>query len=79
MSIVKLVEKSRLFGVVSNDDLIELTKLVVKECCEVALNTDDQNYIVELEGYELGSVHHSDWTREILDSVETVKNRFAIE
>lgn len=66
------------------DDLQEVflqkfAELIVRECVNTMLNTDEQKFVVEIEGWELGGANHNAWERGILDAVATVKEHFGVE
>lgn len=60
-------------------DLEKFAELIVQECVNVMLNTDEQKFVVETEGWELGGANHGAWERGILDAVATVKEHFGVE
>ena len=57
----------------------KFAELIVKECIHKMLNTDEQKFVVETEGWELGGANHNAWDRGILDAVATVKEHFGDE
>jgi hypothetical protein len=57
----------------------EFAELIVRECVNTMLNTDEQKFVVETEGWELGGANHNAWDRGILDAVATVKEHFGVE
>ena len=60
-------------------DLDKFAELLVRECVNAMLNTDEQKFVVETEGWELGGANHGAWERGILDAVATVKEHFGVE
>ena len=62
-----------------NTRLEKFAELIVKECIHKMLNTDEQKFVVETEGWELGGANHNAWDRGILDAVATVKEHFGVE
>ncbi len=60
-------------------DLNKFAELIVQECVNAMLNTDEQKFVVETEGWELGGANHGAWERGILDAVATVKKHFGVE
>jgi len=57
----------------------KFAELIVQECINTMLNTDEQKFVVETEGWELGGANHNAWDRGILDAVSTVKEHFGVE
>ncbi len=57
----------------------KFAELIIRECVNVMLNTDEQKFVVETEGWELGGANHNAWDRGILDAVATVKEHFGVE
>ena len=57
----------------------KFAELIIRECVNVMLNTDEQKFVVETEGWELGGANHNAWERGILDAVATVKEHFGVE
>jgi hypothetical protein len=57
----------------------EFAELIVRECINAVLNTDEQKFVVEIEGWELGGANHSAWERGVLDAVSTVREHFGVE
>jgi hypothetical protein len=57
----------------------KFAELIIRECVNVMLNTDEQKFVVEIEGWELGGANHNAWDRGILDAVATVKEHFGVE
>jgi len=62
-----------------NTRLEKFAQLIVQECVNTMLNTDEQKFVVEIEGWELGGANHGAWERGILDAVATVKEHFGVE
>ncbi len=62
-----------------NTRLEKFAQLIVQECVNTMLNTDEQKFVVETEGWELGGANHGAWERGILDAVATVKEHFGVE
>ena len=56
----------------------KFAKLIVQECIDKMLNTDDRVYM-DREGWDIGGPDHSAWTRGVLDSVEVVKKHFGVK
>lgn len=63
-------------GYIDQLDTEKFAELIVKECIHKMLNTDEQKFVVETEGWELGGANHNAWDRGILDAVATVKEHF---
>jgi hypothetical protein len=57
----------------------KFAELIVRECINTMLNTDEQKFVVETEGWELGGANHGAWERGVLDAVSTVKEYFGVE
>lgn len=60
-------------------DQEKFVEKIVRECVNTMLNTDEQKFVVETEGWELGGANHNAWDRGILDAVATVKEHFGVE
>ena len=56
----------------------KFAELIVRECIEVILKTDDRIYMSR-EGWDVGGPDHSAWTRGVLDSVEAVRESFGVK
>ena len=59
--------------------LEKFAELIIRECVNVMLNTDEQKFVVETEGWELGGANHNAWDRGMLDAVATVKEHFGVK
>lgn len=53
-------------------------ELIVRECVDKMLNSDDEHFM-KLEGWDLGGPNHNAWTRGVLDSVAVVREHFGVE
>lgn len=77
--LTKIAIKAQVEHCVSHVRLKEFAELIVQECVNVMLNTDEQKFVVETEGWELGGANHNAWDRGILDAAATVKEHFGVE
>lgn len=59
-------------------DQEKFAELIVRECLDKMLNSDDEHFM-KLEGWDLGGPNHNAWTRGVLDSVAVVREHFGVE
>lgn len=66
------------FGETEILDPEKFAELIVRECIDKMLNSDDEHFM-KLEGWDLGGPNHNAWTRGVLDSVAVVREHFGVE
>ena len=66
------------FGEIEILDPEKFAELIVRECIDKMLNSDDEHFM-KLEGWDLGGPNHNAWTRGVLDSVAVVREHFGVE
>lgn len=66
------------FGETEILDPEKFAELIVRECLDKMLNSDDEHFM-KLEGWDLGGPNHNAWTRGVLDSVAVVREHFGVE
>ena len=66
------------FGETEILDPEKFAELIVRECLDKMLNSDDEHFM-KLEGWDLGGPNHNAWTRGVLDSVAVVREHFGVK